>query len=177
MRNFAVGAVCFWCPERGIGRKTCFGCLGEPSSRGNSKKTCYVCPLGGAMAEKLVMYVPLGGAIAEKLALYVPWAGQWQKNLFYMSHGGAMARKQFSHAPASQIGGAIARKQASHAPASKFREAMARKLASHTPADRLPGSTAEKFLSLLKILSNSVILDTEKVCKKVRLPWEENQTS
>ncbi|MBR6642483.1 MAG: hypothetical protein IKL28_02345 [Lachnospiraceae bacterium] len=98
--------------------------------------------------------------MAEKLFMYILWAGQWQKNLFYMSHGGAMARKQFSYAPASQIGGAMAEKQASHAPAGRF-----------------PGAIARKFLSLLKILSNSVILDTEKVCKKVRLPWEENQTS
>ena len=35
---------------------------------------------------------------------------------------------------------------------------------------QIPGATAENFLSLLKILPNSVILDTEKVCKKVRLP-------
>jgi len=39
------------------------------------------------------------------------------------------------------------------------------------------GPPTEKFLSLLKILRNSVILDTEKVCKKVRLPWEKSQTS
>ena len=132
-------------------------------ARGNGRKTCYVCPPRRGNSRETCFICPLGG--------------QWQKNLFYMSHGGAMARKQFSHAPASQIGGAMARKQASHAPASQIGGAIARKQAFHAPANRFPEPTAEKFLSLLKILSNSVILDTEKVCKKVRLPWEENQTS
>ena len=68
MRNFAVGAVAFWFPGRGNGRKTCFA-------------------------------YPMGGAMAEKLVMYVPWAGQWQENCLLQSPGRGIARKTWFPCP------------------------------------------------------------------------------